>query len=110
FHELIVLQLLVLRRVGMADNDFINIGLWKALRLDFVLLRCAEQIVKKRDVQLEYFNEFNQAAIGDVELTVKVESTWIGFTAVFGDLPVVDVAGEFGRILILFIFRLKGAD
>ena len=37
-HKLVILQLPVLRFVGMTDNDLINIGLRKLFWLDFVFL------------------------------------------------------------------------
>ena len=39
-HELVVHKLLILSFVGVPNNDFINIGLSKFLRLNFVFLRC----------------------------------------------------------------------
>ena len=50
------------------------------------------------------------AAVGDVELAVEVEGARIGVGAVLGDLPVVDVAGELGGVLVLLVLGLEGAD
>ncbi len=52
----------------------------------------------------------SDAAVGDVELAVEVEGARVGVRAVLGDLPVVDVAGELGRVLVLLVLGLEGAD
>ena len=110
FHELVVLELLVLGLVGVADDDLVDVGLRELLRLDLVLLRRAEQVVEERDVELQHFDELDDAAVGDVELAVEVEGARVGVGAVLGDLAVVDVAGELGRVLVLLVLRLEGAD
>ena len=110
FHELVVQELLVLGLVRVADDDLVDVGLRELLRLDLVLLRRAEQIVEERDVELEDLDELDDAAVGDVELAVEVEGARVGVRAVLGDLPVVDVAGELGRVLVLLVLRLEGAD
>src|SRR5690348_4035123 len=94
----------------MADNHFIDIRLRKLLRLDLMLLRSAEQIVQERYVELQHFDELNHATISDIELAIEVESARIRVRTVLGDFTVIDVAGELGGVLILFIARLKGAD
>ena len=53
-------------------------GLGELLRLDHVLLRRAEQVVQERDVELEHFDELDDAAVGDVQLAVEVERARIG--------------------------------
>ena len=80
------------------------------LRLDLVLLRAPEQIVEERDVELEHLDELDDAAVGDVELAVEVERARIGVRAVLGDLAVVDVARELGRVLVLLVLGLERAD
>ena len=109
-HELVVLQPAVFRFVGVADDDFVDICLREFLRFDLVFLAGTQQIVQKRDIQFEDFDEFNQPAIGDVELAVKIERPRIAVGPVFGDLAVIDVAGQFRRVLVFFVLRLKGAD
>ena len=109
-HELVVQELLVLGLVGVADDDLVDVRLRELLRLDLVLLRRAEQIVEERDVELEHLDELDDAAVGDVELAVEVEGARVGVRAVLGDLAVVDVAGELGRVLVLLVLRLEGAD
>ena len=109
-HELVVQELLVLGLVGVADDDLVDVGLRELLRLDLVLLRRAEQVVEERDVELQHFDELDDAAVGDVELAVEVERARIGVRAVLGDLAVVDVAGELGRVLVLLVLRLERAD
>ncbi len=94
----------------MAQNDFIDVGLGELLRLDLVLLAGAQQIVQKRHVQLEHFHELDDATVGDVEFAVEVEGPRVAVAAVLGDLAVVDVAGQLGRILILFVLGLERAD
>ena len=94
----------------MAENDFVDVGLGEFLRLDLVLLRGAEQIVEERHVELQHFDEFDQAAVGDVQFAVEGEGARIAVGAELGDLAVVDVAGQFGRILVLFVLGLEGAD
>src|SRR5580704_11745228 len=94
----------------MADNDRVDVGLSKLLRLDLVLLRSAQQVVQERHIELEHFDEFDHAAVGDVEFAVEVERPRIALAAELGNFAIVDVAGEFGRILVLFVFWLEGAD
>ncbi len=110
FHELVVLELAILGFVRMPDDHFVDVGLRELLRFDLVFLAGAEQIVKESDLELQDFDEFNDAAIGDVEFAVEIECARIGIRAVDGDLAIVDVAGQFGGILVLFVFRLEGAD
>ena len=110
FHELVVLQTPILRLVRVPQNHFVNVGLRKLLRLHLVLLAGTEQIVQERHVQLEHFDEFQDATIGNVEFTVEVEGARIAVAAVLGNLAVVDVAGQFGRVLVLFVLRLERAD
>ena len=110
FHELVVLKLPVFRLVGMSDDDFVDIGLRELLRFDLVFLACAEQVVEECDFQFQDFDELDDAAVGDIEFAVEVERAGIGIGTVDGDLAIVDVAGEFGRVLILFVLRLEGAD
>ena len=50
------------------------------------------------------------AAVGDVELAVEVERPRVAVAAVLGDLAVVDVAGQLGRVLVLFVLGLERAD
>ena len=52
----------------------------------------------------------SDAAVGDVELAVEVERARVRVRAVLGDLAVVDVAGELGRVLVLLVLGLEGAD
>ena len=80
------------------------------LRLDLVLLRRAQQVVEEGDVQLQHLDELDDAAVGDVELAVEVEGARIAVRAELGDLPVVDVAGQLGRVLVLLVLGLERAD
>jgi hypothetical protein len=80
------------------------------LRLDHVLLRRAEQIVEERDVELEDLDELDEPAVRDAELAVEVERARVGVGSELGDLPVVDVARELGRVLVLLVLRLERAD
>ena len=110
FHELVVLQPAIFGLVRVADDHFVDIGLRELLRLDAMLLARAEQVVQERHVELEHFDELDDAAIGDVEFAVEIERPRIAVAAVFGDLAVVDVAGELGGVLVLFVLRLERAD
>ncbi len=110
FHELVREELLVLGLVRVTDDHLVDVGLRELLRLDAVLLRGAEKVVEERDVELQHLDELDDAAVRDVKLTVEVERARIGVRAVLGDLPVVDVAGELGRVLVLLVFRLERAD
>ncbi len=110
FHELVVLELAIFGLVRMADDHFVDVGLREFLRFDLVFLAGAEQVVKERDLELQDFDEFDDAAVGDVEFAVEIEGARIGVRAVDGDLAIVDVARQFGGILVLFVFRLEGAD
>ena len=92
------------------DDHFVDVGLRELLRLDLVFLAGAQQVVEERHVELEHFDEFDDAAIGDVEFAVEVERPRIAVAAVLGDFAIVDVAGQFGRVLVLFVLGLERAD
>ena len=109
-HELVRLELLVLGLVRVPDDDLVDVGLRELLRLDLVLLRRAEEVVEERHVELQDLDELDDAAVRDVELAVEVEGARVRVGAVLGDLPVVDVAGELGRVLVLLVLGLEGAD
>ena len=49
-------------------------------------------------------------AVRDVEFAVEVERARIALAAELGDLAVVDVAGEFGRVLVFLVLGLERAD
>ena len=100
----------VLGLVGVPEDHLVDVRLGELLRLDLVLLDCAEQVVEERHVELEHLDELDDAAIGDVQFAVEVERPRIAIGAVLGDLAVVDVAGQFGRVLVLLVLRLEGAD
>ena len=110
FHELVVLQSAIFRLVGVAEDDLVDVGLGELLRLDLVFLRGAEQVVEEGHVELEHLDELDQAAVGDVQLAVEVEGARVAVGAVLGDLAVVDVAGQLGRVLVLLVLGLEGAD
>ena len=110
FHELIVLQLPVFGFVGVADDDFVDIGLREFLRFDLMFLACAEQVIQEGNFELQDFDEFNDAAIGDIELAIEIERASIRVRAVDGDLAIVDIAGQFRRVLIFLVLRLECAD
>ena len=61
FHELVVLQPAILRLVRVPDDHLVDVGLGELLRLDLVLLAGAEQVVEERHVELEHFDELDQA-------------------------------------------------
>ena len=109
-HELVALQPAIFRLVRVAENHFVDVGLGEFLGLDLVLLAGAQQVVEERHVELEHFDELDDAAIGDVELAVEIERPRIAVAAIFGDLAIVDVAGQFGRVLVLFVLGLESAD
>src|SRR5687767_7065886 len=94
----------------MTDDHFIDIRLRKFLRLDLMLLARSKKIVQERHVEFEDFDKFNKPAVGDVKLSIKIKSARIGFTSEESDFSVIDIAGEFSRILIFFILRLKGRN
>ncbi len=110
FHKLIVLKLTILGLVGVSNDDLINISLRKFLGLNLVLLRSSKQVIKKSDIELQYFDKLNHAAIRDVKLPIKVKGSWIGVRAKHRNFSVIQIACEFRRILILFIFGLKGGN
>src|SRR6218665_2521137 len=109
-HELVGLELLELGLVGVPDDDLVDVRLGELLGLDLVLLRGAQEIVEEGDVELEHFHELDEAAVGDVELAIEVEGARVRVRAVLGDLPVVDVAGELGGVLVLLVLGLEGAN
>jgi hypothetical protein len=94
----------------VADDQLVDVGLGELLGLDRVLLRRAQEVVEERDVELEHLDELDDAAVGDVELAVEVEGARVGVGAVLRDLAVVDVAGQLGRVLVLLVLGLEGAD
>jgi len=75
-----------------------------------VFLRRAQQIIKERHVELEDLDELDQAAVGDVQLAVEVEGARVGVGAVLGNLAIVQIAGQLGRVLVLLVLGLEGAD
>ena len=109
-HQLVALQAAVLGLVGMTQDDLVDRALLELLRLDRVLLRGTQQVIEERDVQLQHLDELEQAAVGDVELTVEVERARIRIRTVLGDATVVDVARELGRVLVLLVLGLERAD
>ena len=109
-HELVVLKAAILRLIGVADNHFVDVGLRELLGLDLVLLAGAEQVVQEGDIELEHFDELNHATVGDVELTIEVKRARVAVGTIDRDLAVVDIAGQLGRVLILLVFRLEGAN
>ena len=80
----------------------------------FGLILCSwlapEQVVEERHVELQHFDELDDAAVGDVEFAVEVERPRVAVAAVLGDLAVVDVAGQLGGVLVLLVLRLERAD
>ena len=75
-----------------------------------MLLGCPQQVVEECDVEFEDLDELQDAAVGDIKLTVEVERAGIGVRTVYSDLPIVDVTGQLGRVLVLFVLRLEGTD
>ena len=109
-HKLVVLQAAVLWLVGVTDDNFINIGLGKLLGFDFVFLAGAQQIVEESDVKFEHLDKLDNTPVGDVELAIKIKGARIAIAAVDGDFTIVDVAGEFGRVLIFLILGLESTN
>src|SRR5262249_10818925 len=109
-HELVVEELLVFGLVGVADDDFVDVGLSELLRLDLVLLRSTQEIVEEGDVELEDLDELDDAAVRDVELAIEIEGPRIRVGTFLGVLSIVDVPGELGRFLVLFVLRLESTD
>src|SRR6185503_20787226 len=70
----------------------------------------AQQIVEEGDVELENLDELDDPSVRDVELAIEVESARVRIRPVLGDLPVVDVAGQLRRVLVLLVLGLEGAD
>ncbi len=77
FHELVRLELAILRLVRVADDHRVDVGLRELLRLDLVLLRRTQQVVQEGDIELEDFDEFDQTAIRDVELAIEVKRSGV---------------------------------
>ena len=104
------LEFFVFRFVRVTDDHLVDISLGELLRFDLVFLRCPEKVIEKRHIQLEHLDELDDAAVRHVEFAVEVERPRVGVRTVFGDLPVVDVAGQLGRVLVLLVLRLERAD
>src|SRR5690625_7957126 len=94
----------------MRDDDLIDIGLCEFLRLDLVFLARAEEVVEEGDIEFEDLDEFYQAPVRDIEFAIEVEGARIRVRAVEGDLPIVDIASQLSRVLILLVLRLEGPD
>ena len=94
----------------MPNDDLIDVGLGELLGLDLVLLAGTEEIVEEGDVELEDLDEFDDAAVGDVELAVEIEGAGVALGAVLRDLAIVDIAGQLGGVLVLLVLGLEGAD
>ena len=94
----------------MTDDDLVDVGLGELLGLDLVFLAGAQQVVEERDVELEDLDELDDAAVGDIELAVEIEGPRVALGAVFGDLAIVDVAGQLGGVLVLLVLGLERAD
>ena len=109
-HVLVLLELPVLRLVGVADDHLVDVGLGELLGLDLVLLGGAQEVVEEGHVQLQDLHELDQPPVGHVELAVEVEGAGVRLAPVLGDLPVVDVPGELGGVLVLLVLGLEGAD
>ncbi len=109
-HELIALEFFVFRLVGMANNDLVDVRLGKLLGFDDVLLGGTEQVVKKCHVQLEDLHKLDHTSVRHIELTIKVKGPGVRVGAIGGYLAVVDIACQFGRVLVLLIFGLERAN
>ncbi len=109
-HELVVLKSAVLWLVRVPEDHFVDIGLRKLLWLDLVFLAGAQQVIQERHIELQHLDKLDQPAVGDVEFSVEIERAGIAVAPILRDFPVVDVAGELGRILVLLVFRLERAD
>ena len=109
-HHLVALELLVFGLIGVAEDHLVDVGLCELLRLDHVFLRCAQQVVQERDIQLQNFDELDDAAVGDIQFAVEVEGARIAVRAELRDLAIVDVAGQFRAVLVLFVLGLERAD
>jgi hypothetical protein len=84
----------------VAEDHLVDVGLRELLGLDLVLLGRAQEVVEERDVELQHLDELDDPPVGDVELAVEVERARVRVRAVDGDLAVVDVTAELGRILV----------
>ena len=96
-HHLVALELLVFRLIVMPQNDLIDVGLRELLGLDQMFLACPQQVVQKRHVELQYFDEFDDSPVGNVQFAVKVERPRVGVGSIQRDLAIVDVARELRR-------------
>ncbi len=75
-----------------------------------MLLTGAEQVVQKRHIELQHFDKLDDAAVRDIEFAVEIERPRVAVAAIFGDLAIVDVAGQLGSVLVLFVLRLERTD
>ena len=87
----------------MPDDHLVDFGLGELLGLDHVLLAGAEEVVEECHIELEHLDELDDPSVRNTKLPIKIEGSGIALTAQFSDTPVVDVPGEFRRILILLI-------
>ena len=94
----------------MSKDHFINVRLGEFFGFDAVFLASAEQIVQKRHVQLEHFDELDDSPVRNVELAVEIKRSRVAIATVLGDFSIVNVAGQLSSVLILFVFGLKCPD
>lgn len=91
------------------DDHEVDIGLRKLFGLDAVFLRCTEQIVQNATSSLSIsinsmmprFAMLNRREFKGPSIRVRTINR---------DLAIVDIAREFGQILVFLIFGLKRAD
>ena len=75
-----------------------------------MFLARAEQVIEKRDIQFQDFDEFDNSSIRDVEFAIEVERTGITIRTEFCDLSIIDVSRQFRRVLVLLVLWLERAD
>jgi hypothetical protein len=88
------------RRSGQVRDDLVDVGLGELLRFDLVFLPGPGRAVEERAVELR---DLDEAAVGDVEFAVEVKGAGVALGAGLGDLAIIDVAGQLGRVLVLLI-------
>ena len=95
---------------AVPNDHLVNISLGKLLRLDAMLLAGPEQVVEKGHIQLEHLDKLDDAAIGDIKLAIEVKGARVRVRAVDSDLTIINIARQLGRVLVLLVFGLEGAD
>ena len=107
FVFLVADERLVLRFVGVGDDQLIGGDEGETAGLEVALLGEGEQIPQKLLVALQHFLKLHDSPVGDVQFAVKAVGPGVRLGAVLGDRGKVDAARQFRDVLGFGIGGLK---